>query len=284
MHRKGTHHTSTSTSRTTAARKTPARREIRAYTPSSSAGSSNSAEGGSSGGDAVVLALSIALGVAMVVVIVLICIYANKRNGDSDNDETDCRGSRDTRYIDIDVLAQKTNPNPVLLEAAPHVRTAATAESKPVLLSGPLNVAKMKADVLAKPRESLVSPHVLTSHFTSAAAVSKTGPGSGKPHAEINSERATELLKGSKEASLFVVSKQCGACVQFKRLLAKLTSEGDDMSKVLLLDTEEVKKLPEDIKKSFAVQYIPTQIKLGNGTAKIAEVGVPKKELLLSLQ
>ena len=265
-----THYTRSSSAATKKSAASPPRREIIAYI----APTGGSDDG--SGGDAIVFALAIALGVAMVVVIILICIYASRRNN-NDNDDTDCQGSRDTRYIDIDVLAQKST---TALASVQQPEAVLPKENSAVVLTGPL---KAQNPALTVPKNEIhamkpavqplaVAPNALT-HTSAAAIVSK------KPPTVIEADAVKALVESSDVSAIFVVSKSCGACIKLQQMLSGL----DDASKIQLLHVQELSKLPADLKAQLASQYIPTLFKVGNGTIEKDAVGVPSQETLQSL-
>ena len=216
---------------------------------SRSAGAS-SGSASSKTGDAVVFALAIALGVAMIVVIILICVYASKRNGSSDgngsDEEDDCEDGKDTRYIEIDVLAQET-PTTVLAESGKPRGSAATAPV-PVVLPGPLH---------------------------------GTG-GKGRGPTLVQASGMPNLVASPEHTYLFVYSDYCGACKKLKRELADLEHAGEDVSAAHFLSTDEVNKLPADLKSQLEPQYIPTLFKVGKGTVTKEQVGAPPADKIRS--
>ena len=213
----------------------------------------------SSKGDTVVFALAIALGVAMIVVIVLICVYANKRNSNG-NDDSDgnCQGSEDTKYIEIDVLTQET-PTTVLAESAhahPQHHKVPHTHPHPHL------------------NHQVPHPHPLPEIVLAATHSTGKGP------THVKAQEVAELVAATTSTYVFVHSNFCGACKRLNQEMHALEAEGKDVSSAHFLSTEEVSKLPSNLKSVFESQYILTLFKVGSGTVVKEQVGAPSSEKL----
>ena len=249
-------------------------RAVSSASSGSSASSSTSSMAASSSDDALVLTLSIALGVSLIIVIVLICIYAN-RNSDKD----DCRNS-DTQYIDVDVLAQKTESG-----SGSTIMATVPDKPKPVVFDGPLKQVPYKSvDPAAIKGNNSVRRDAIKEQKVSAEklvlAATEADPAASKVYKTLTADMVPAKLASDVNTVIIVVSSGCGACIATKKALAGMA----DSSDFNLLETSELRKLSADLQAKFNSPYIPQFFSCGKNVPGLVSKGptgmVPAESML----
>lgn len=239
------------------------RKVLRSYTSPSAAGTDNvvvvkgGSGGGGCGGNALIYTLAVALIVALIVMIVLIVVYTQKNDNTSNND---------TKYVDVDILAQKTDT--------------------PVVLNGPLSevtyahvhpgAVKQHANGVVPPvqpgPEQLVRPKLTTN-------LAEHGNGNGKQFKTLTPADLQALVNSADVHVVAVVSKHCGACSALKRVLSGM----QDSSAVNVIETSDLSALPEALKTALKAEYVPQFFKVGkNGSVVKGKTGAMSEAALLA--
>ena len=88
------------------------------------------------------------------------------------------------------------------------------------------------------------------------------------------------IIQYSARLAVVKFSNFCGACKRLNQEMHALEAEGKDVSSAHFLSTEEVSKLPSNLKSVFESKYILTLFKVGSGTVVKEQVGAPSSEKL----
>jgi hypothetical protein len=222
---------------------------------------------GGCGGNALIYVLAVALVVALIVMIVLIVVYTQRNDNTSNNDN---------RYVDVDILAQKSGP-PVVLNGPlsevsyDHVHPGSVKQH-----SGSMNAT------VPLPREVQTGPEQLVR--TKPATMLAEGDGAAAAAAALKYKVLTpivlETLVNSPDVHVVaVVSKHCGACSALKRVLGDMK----DSSAVNVIESADVQTLPEGLKTALRAEYVPQFFKVGkHGSVVKGKTGAMSETALLA--
>lgn len=242
------------------------RKVLRSYTSPSAAGTDSvvvvkgGSGGGGCGGNALIYTLAVALIVALIVMIVLIVVYTQKNDNTSNNY---------TKYVDVDILAQKSD--------------------EPVVLNGPLSdvtyahvhpgaVKQHAGGVVPLPKEVQSGPEQLV-RPKMTTVLAENGNGNGKKFKTLMPADLQALVNSADVHVVAIVSKHCGACSALKRVL----NDMQDSSAVNVIESSDLSALPEALKSALKAEYVPQFFKVGkNGSVVKGKTGAMSEAALLA--